>query len=94
MSVRHADNASRFVPCLVRRCRGRFCDTVWQFWLRPALRAFTSLRDMSLRRNRLRQLWLRPALSRLGFGTALRAFTSLRDMSLRRNLRLSHRCAM
>jgi hypothetical protein len=31
------------------------------------------------------QFWLRPALSRLGFGTALRAFTSLRDMSLRRN---------
>jgi hypothetical protein len=27
-------------------------------WLRPALRAFTSLRDVSLRRNRLRQLSL------------------------------------
>jgi len=46
-----------------------------RLWLRPALRAFTSLRDMSLRRNS-GMLWLRPAL---------RAFTSLRDMSLRRN---------
>jgi len=27
-------------------------------WLRPALRAFTSLRDVSLRRNRLRRLSL------------------------------------
>jgi hypothetical protein len=47
------------------------------------LRAFTSLRDMSLRRNRLR---------RCGFGRrALRAFTSLRDMSLRRRMLVARR---
>jgi hypothetical protein len=36
-------------------------SAAWPFqrrWLRPALRAFTSLRGVSLRRNRLRRLSL------------------------------------
>jgi len=42
-------------------------------WLRPALRALTSLREVSLAATASRPLWLRPAL---------RALTSLREVSL------------